>query len=77
MNPDWDCLQANQMSISSKTNNVIVRFRSLTTFNQPGTTVQSLYHPLLSLPKLHIRSILQTRERVPQLVLIPPLPAPL
>jgi hypothetical protein len=39
INPDWGCLQANQMSTSSKTDNLICLFEPSTTFNRPDTTV--------------------------------------
>jgi hypothetical protein len=40
INPDRDSLQVNHMSTSSKTDNLIVRFKALTTFNPLDTTVQ-------------------------------------
>jgi hypothetical protein len=38
-NPDWNCLPANQISSSFKTNNLICWFRPLTTIIRPDTTV--------------------------------------
>jgi hypothetical protein len=43
INPDWDSLQANHMSTSSKTDNLICSFRPLTTFNRLDTTVIALH----------------------------------